>query len=288
MILWLAGCSPEVAQTASAPVELRTWIAEEPKSGSGVLVVQLENDDTLPVEAPKPEVPGLTFTPKGSARVEDLGTRTVTTQEWEFSGAAGHYEIYPLHVEAGGQGVQSESLFVDIDTAPPEAGKLADIAESAPIWTIPWTPVLVVGGVLAVFAGGIVLAFVGLARRPLPPVVEEPPDVLCLRAWDAIRSDGALSPEEKAKALSRLFRDYVEAVLHFPAARWTTTETLDQLTAMKHLETGNVPRAKRLLRATDLIKYAEQRPGADLFDDLDADLRAFVTSTKPHHYGTLR
>ena len=87
---------------------------------------------------------------------------------------------------------------------------------------------------------------------------------------------------DKAKALSSIFRDYAEAVLSFPASAWTTTEILEKMRSMSHLAEGNVPRARRLLRATDKVKYAEHRPGEDFFEDLDADLRAFVGSTRPH------
>ena len=50
---------------------------------------------------------------------------------------------------------------------------------------------------------------------------------------------------------------------------------------MQHLPEGNMARARRLLRATDRVKYAELRPGQDFFEDLEADLRAFVGSTRP-------
>ena len=53
---------------------------------------------------------------------------------------------------------------------------------------------------------------------------------------------------------------------------------------MAHLPKGNVPRAKKLLRATDLVKYAEVSPESDFFDDMDADLRAFVGSTRPRSW----
>ena len=87
---------------------------------------------------------------------------------------------------------------------------------------------------------------------------------------------------EKAQALSSIFRDYTEAALGFPASAWTTTEILEKLRSMVRLTEGNVPRARRLLRAPDRVKYAEQVPGRDFFEDLDAALRAFLGSTRPH------
>jgi len=138
-----------------------------------------------------------------------------------------------------------------------------------------------VGGTGLLFLGGIGFAFTRPRRARDVVVVPEPPDIVAIRSWEAVRADEAMGDEEKAEALSRIFRVYVEGVLAFQATAWTTTEILARLTGMGHLPEGNVPRAKRLLRATDRVKFAEAKPGADLFDDLDSDLRAFVGSTRP-------
>jgi hypothetical protein len=108
-----------------------------------------------------------------------------------------------------------------------------------------------------------------------------PPDVACLRAWDAVRRDTTLSIDEKAAALSVLFRAYVEDVLGFEATARTTSEILEHLRGLTHLPEGNVTRAQRVLRATDRVKFAEHRPAEDWLAELDADLRAFVHSTRP-------
>ena len=125
------------------------------------------------------------------------------------------------------------------------------------------------------------MAFGHTRSRPVPEVPAEPPDTVAIRAWEAVRADEALDDERKAQALSRIFRDYTEAALGIPAVAWTTTEILGHLGRMANLPEGNVPRARRLLRATDLVKFAEKKPGTDFFEDLDADLRAFVGSTRP-------
>ena len=43
----------------------------------------------------------------------------------------------------------------------------------------------------------------------------------------------------------------------------------------------NLPRAKRLLRATDRVKYAEVPPDERFFAELEDDLRGFIDATKP-------
>ena len=106
---------------------------------------------------------------------------------------------------------------------------------------------------------------------------------VALEAWDRIRGDAALQVEQKATALAELFRVYVEGVLGFEATARTTREILDHLGSLTHLPEGNVHRAKRILRATDLVRFAEDRPRTpeEWLADLDADLRGFVDATRP-------
>lgn len=279
--------APEAAEAPPPAVELRTWLPKAPDGASGSLILQAEAAvPVVPDALPPLSVPGLTFT-LDSQEVEVIGGRHVVTQAWTFRGEAGRYVIPALHVEvpgpAGPATADAPALYVDLG-APPDAPKLADIAEPPEVWTLPWGLLAVAGVGGGIVATGLWLAFRAPRRAP-PPVVAEPPDVLALRAWDAVRRDPTLDDHGRALALSRLFRDYLEAVLHFPAAKLSTTEILAYLGALPHLEEGNVPRARRLLRATDRVKYADERAGGDLFDDLDSDLRAFVSSTRPYAWG---
>ena len=52
------------------------------------------------------------------------------------------------------------------------------------------------------------------------------PDVLAIRAWEQVRSDTTMSDYDKCVEISRIFREYVEAVLGFVATAWTTREIL--------------------------------------------------------------
>ncbi|HMV70485.1 MAG TPA: hypothetical protein PKA64_26830 [Myxococcota bacterium] len=119
--------------------------------------------------------------------------------------------------------------------------------------------------------------------RPAPVIVAPPeaPHLAALRRWEAVRADPSLDDHARALALSEIFRDYVEATLSFAARALSTTEILRHLEQLTFLPRENLPRAKRLLRATDRVKYADDQPGTDLFEELDSDLRAFVESTRP-------
>src|SRR5690606_33836341 len=156
-----------------------------------------------------------------------------------FTGPRGGYEIPALEATwSSDDGEQvtaaSSPLFVDVGVQPPPDG-LADIDEPEPVWAVPWATVAAVGGVGGLVVGGLWWALRGGARREVAPVPPEPPDLAALRRWQAVRADPSLDDEEKATALSLLFREYIEAVLSLPATRWTTTEILERLGAMQHL-----------------------------------------------------
>ena len=282
---WLAACGvPSPPPAEVAPVEARAWLEEAGDRG-GTLVVQVAYDPAGRVSWTEPAVDRLSFTESGSPQRERIGAREVVTTRWTFTGAPGSYEIPALVASWSGEHGPVEAstspLFVDLGVPPlGRDGELADLDEPGRVWDIPWGAVAVGGGVSALLLGGVGLAL-WRGRAPAPPVPVEPPDVRVLRAWDAIRGDASLSDEEKATRLSGLFRDYVEEVLGFPATAWTSSEILDRLGLLAHLPEGNLPRAKRLLRATDRVKFAGVRAGADLFAEGDADLRAFVASTRP-------
>ena len=278
MIPLLLACSvppptvPDLAVTADA--------RDVSASGGTLTVTTVYTGES--VEIPDaPTVDGLTFALREDPRQERLGGRTVVTQVWRFTGKKGSYEIPAITVSSGEDSASSAPLWVDMGVEPPASGELADIAEPAAVWTIPWTPILAVGGGLALFTGMTGLAFAWALKPRRQEEVVLPPDVRWLRAWEFARMNPSLTDEDRARELSRIFREYTEEVLGFPAVSWTTSEILEKLDSLVHLPDGNLPRAKRLLRATDLVKYAEVAPGEDFFDGLDGDLRAFIGSTRP-------
>lgn len=293
LLAGLLACADRPAEPApDAPVEARAWLEGPAGAPSGTLVVQTRYDPAGDVTLPQPPADptsAMRFEPKGEPERERIGDEEVVTQRWTWSASKGNYEIpaMPAHWEAGDAEADAATspLFVDVETEPlGREGELADIVEPEPVREIPWRALAIGGGVAALLLGGVVVAFrSGRSRGPayVPP---EPPDVVALRQWDAVRADPNLDDYRKAEQISRIFRVYVEAVLGFPAPAWTTSEILARLTDMPHLPEGNVPRAKRLLRATDRVKFAGDRAKADLFDELDSDLRAFVGTTRPHQW----
>ena len=286
----LVGCSggPRAADAPDSElVFVRTWT----EAGS-TLVVQTRFDPGGEVTLPQPPADpasAMTFEPVGEPGRERIGGHEVVTQRWKWSATKGNYEIPAL--TAHWKGPESEAdaasspLFVDVDSEPlGREGDLADIEEPARVWTIPWRGIALAGGVGALLLGGVALAFRTGGRRGPVYIPPEPPDVVALRQWDAVRADPLLDDHQKAVQISRIFRVYAEVVLGFPATAYTTSEILARMVDLPHLPDGNVPRAKRLLRATDRVKFAGEAARTDLFDELDADLRTFIGSTRPHSW----
>ncbi|MEM6925759.1 MAG: hypothetical protein AAF602_02425 [Myxococcota bacterium] len=283
--LWL-GCSrpgADVVQVDAPPVAVRAVLERKPEGGGGVLVVRVEHDRDVDIDLPTPVASGLTFELVDTPELEPLGARNVVTQRFRFSGSRGHYEIPPIAVAyPGADGetatARSDAIFLDLETDPVEVGTLEDIVEAPETGNGVPGLLALLGGVV----GGLLYALWPKGRPAevvkRPPL---PPHLAALHAWEAVRADAERTDEDKARELSVIFRRYVEAVLRFEATALTTSEILQRLLGLTRLPKGNVPRAKRLLRATDRIKFAEERPTDELIDELDADLRAFIEATRP-------
>lgn len=287
-LLFALACAPSPVE-AETPVEVRTWLEGADANGATV-VVQVESDVGLQVEPPVPHAQGLESRPVRAPRVEAVGERTVHTARYRLTGTEGSYEIAVAPVSwAAPDGSTGEAaapaLYVDLGVDPPRQGELADIVEPWPVPDIPWVPVAVVGLSAAGSLGGLLLLAWRWRRRPGDEPEPVPPDVAALVAWEDVRRDPTLDDMERAVAISRIFREYLEAVLGFAAESWTTRQILDHLGTLRYLPEGSVPRAMRLLRATDRVKYAEEPPGDDLFVELGEDLASFVAATRSAREG---
>lgn len=288
-LLVACGGSPnlDAGPLEHGPVEVRTALEGNVTARGGRFSVMVEQDADLEVAWPEVVPTRLEVEPDGDIREERVGGRLIRTRQYVFTGSKGSHVIPAVTAtwqdDAGEHSASSQPLYVDLGVQAPRPGELADIPDPEAETGWPWLVIGTVLGLIALFAGGLFIAFRGDDEPELAAVPPEPPDVVALRAWEAVR-ESELGDFDKALAISRIFRDYAEDVLAFKATALTTTEILEKLRYMHHLEEGNVPRAKRLLRATDRIKFAEVSAKDDLFEELDSDLRAFVASTRPHQW----
>lgn len=253
LLLWACatGGAPGGAGGAEIFVE-----SPQVKSGEAVLL-------HAPLDVALPEVAGLKLEPSG---VDGEGKGI-----WKVQGPDGSYILtFPGESPEAAPRAQ---LFVDIGVPGPKAGELEDLVlpppPPAPVW--PW--VLAAVACLGLLAAALAWAI----RRFTPkaaPVPPEPPWVVARREWEALRQRSDLSPEQLALSLSDVYRRYLEASHGWPATSRTTGEIVDNLAS--ELTAAQLSRARRLLGAMDLVKFADRESREGFFEALDADFHDLV------------
>lgn len=220
--------------------------------------------------------------PPGSSLEANEGLVVAPTASgtWDLSGENGSYIVtvtLPVDPAAAPAATPAAAtrVFLDIGVKGPTGGEMDELAAlpppPAPLW--PWLVAALAGA--AVLGGGALWAW--MRYKPVaPPPPPDPPEVIARRAWAALRDRADLGPEDVARAMSEIFRTWIDAAWGFPATRRTTREILDNLAGS--LTAAELDAARRLLTATDLVKFAERETHADLFEKLDRD---FTTLVRP-------
>jgi cbb3-type cytochrome oxidase subunit 3 len=260
------------------------------RGSADTLVVSVEYPAGYAVELSEPSAEGLSFSRAKEPFVEQVGNSVIERHEYRFSGPAGSYEVNPVTARwssAGEDGaVESYSLFIDHQVASEPPGEFIDIIEPEITAGPSWATWATGGGFLGLFIAGTLWAFWAKPKEQLVHEEQGPaPHEVALARWRAVLADDSMSVEDKAIELSALFRDYLEAQLHFSATAWTTTETMRHLMGLAYLEAAQLQSAKRILRATDWVKYAEASTPEESLRALDVDLTGFIEATRPHQWG---
>ncbi len=288
LLLLMTACSgpPSLPPLAAPPVDVELWVAEtHVPTGSPVEVeVRVWQTDgwTLDVSAPVGE--GLTVQPGAIDGPSLVGTRTRTVARFSLSGDDGSYVIGMAPVVAHGPGDQERTiepapLFVDIGVDGPKTGELADVETPPPPPPPDPTP-WIIGLTSAALLAGLAGAIWWRSRRPAPPPPPVPSDVAARAAWAAARAS-SLDDHALALALSRILREYVEAVTAYPATARTTNEILGWMEQEGLLAPSLRIQLARVLDATDRLKFAREGGGTGFFDALEADFLAVVNALMP-------
>jgi len=164
-------------------------------------------------------------------------------------------------------------LFFDIGVEGPIAGPLEDLASLEPPVPSRWPWVVTAVAGVAALAAGLVWA----ARRLRPPPAPPPPesaDARARREWRRLRERADLRPEDLARALSDVYRRYLDDTRPWPASARTTREIVGNLAG--ELRPLELDRARRLLGAMDLVKFSDHGAQMAVFEQLDADFGALV------------
>lgn len=191
------------------------------------------------------------------------------TSVWEVRGEAGSY-VLDVAVPGAPEPV---SLYIDIGVDGPTAGALEDALPPSPAPAPRWPWLLAALAGLVVVGVGAWRAFVRL-RPPEPPPEPDVPDVVARKAWAALRARTDLDAEALAGGLSDVYRRYLDATHAWPATARTRREILDNLAG--ELPVAQLERARRLLGATDLVKFSEHGARGALLEALDDDFAALV------------
>ena len=209
--------------------------------------------------------------------------RTVWSTTFEARGFdIGRLPLPRILLPAGLKGVTDtlefppDTLFVDSLT-PAMTGSVEPDRKALPTELRPLD--IVVAVILGLLALGLVIAAVrfllGAKRRARVSEVEalapEPPEVLFLRAIAVLRSDvGSLARDRFYEGLSLAVRRYVAAVTGVPALDRTTRELERELSARGGVDASAIDAVGRMLRRSDLAKFARQEdPLADAASALD-------------------
>ena len=256
----------EKAVAAGSEVELELRLSTRDDWDFLPFEIQLE---TLEAEELEAVVEDLPFGERAVFRyglAGESGSHLIESQAFSFTGPDGEV------VER-----ESTRLFVDIGQGGPSSD-LEGLFELPPLPENPW-PKRLIG--LAVCLLGILILGWWWLRRPKPVVLAPPPlppDVEALEAWEVVQSQGHLDDHARALLLSQIFRRYLERVFALPASAFTSAEVLRSVREV--LEEEHWGQSKRLLSATDRIKYARRGGGVALFDALDQDLREIIGATR--------
>jgi hypothetical protein len=253
-VLLLSACGTGGAPPA-APAGPAAWVESSRVAAGEPVRLHLPSAVQLSVPAPL-----------HAERVSegDDGTRT-----WEVRGEPGSY-VLDVAVPGASEPL---SVYVDIGVAGPTAGTLEDALPPVAAQPARWPWVLAALACVGTVAAVAWRAFVRL-RPPAPAPEPEPPDVVARRAWAALRARTDLEPEDLARGLSDVYRRYLDATHPWPATARTTREILDNLAG--ELPVARLDRARRLLGATDLVKFSERGTRASVLDALDDDFAALV------------
>ncbi|MFH1470058.1 MAG: hypothetical protein ABIO70_37080 [Pseudomonadota bacterium] len=286
LALVLAGCGSDLLPPLARPdADVRLELeARQVDAGQPVqAVVQIQQADGITLDVGSPAADGLEAQ-LTDERSEPFDGWSLTTRRYELTGEEGSYVVQLPTVTVTHPDGQQEALtvapvFVDIGVKGPSSqleGLLVPAPPPPPTW--PWvlgTGVLIGLGV----AGG---AWVWRhRRRSLRRVAAEPADLVARRAWKAVLADRKLDDHARALQCSEVFRVYLQAVHPIPASALTSREIEQAIYARGLVPGALLDRARRLLQATDLLKFARRGGGPEFFYALDQDFQAYVEATRP-------
>jgi hypothetical protein len=206
---------------------------------------------------------------------------------------AGALKIPPIEVryrdKAGLEGektVATPSFEVEVEPVPSAEEETADLRDIHDPLAVPFPTAWVVAGALIALAALAFAWYWWKSRHVPPPLPEAPPeapDVIALRELDALLGQG-LAESGQVKELyggvSDILRRYIERRFGLHAPERTTEEFLTELRRTLGFDPAHRALLRDFMEHTDLVKFAEVRPGPVQVGQTIAACRRFIVETK--------
>jgi hypothetical protein len=282
----LVACGDDLLPPLARPdVDVRMELdARKVDAGEPVwATVQLVQGEGIELRVSEPAAVGLEAQLEED-RTEPFDGYSLTTRRYALRGEPGSYVVVldgvvALHPDGHEEQIEVPPVFVDVGVNGPSAeleGLVMPAPPEPPVW--PW--VLAAGVLIGLgIAGGIWMW--RRRKRAIQRVQAQPPHVLALHAWQVVMADRSLNDHARALQLSEVFRRYLEAVHPISATALTTREICAAIYAQGLVPGALLDRARRILMATDLLKFARRGGGVEFFHELDGDFQAYVQATRP-------
>lgn len=237
---------------------------------------------TLPEKAALDEPPRISGAPEGGPlSVEKTDSGLVLTFLADTLDA---FRVGPLTLEYSDRdgnrlSLASEPAAISVTTAlasDPSAQSLRPMKELLPIGFAYKKQILMASAVLAVlFAIFLLWRFFSRRKGRFILVRNIAPHEAALLELARLEGDDALSAKEFAFRLSAILRTYMGSIRDFPAAEMTFEEISAAASFSEDREVLPV------LKATDMVKFAEHLPSVKDREEQAERVRAYVEATRP-------
>ncbi len=286
----LAACGSDLLPPLARPdADVRLELTKRKVAEGEPLVatVTVVEGDGVEIEVGEPGAEGLVAT-LAERRGEPFDGYHLATIVYEIRGEPGSYVVAlppakATHADGREEELEVPAVFADIGVDGPSA-ELQGLLLPEPPEPARWPWAVAIASLSAALGAGAVTLW-RRRKRATREVISEPPDARALLAWRVVMADRALDDHARALQLSEVFRRYLEDVHPMPASALTSREITDIIYRDGLVPGGLLDRARRILTATDLLKFARRGGGIEFFHELDRDFRAYLEATRPRQLG---
>lgn len=282
-------------EAALPPVELRTAIDKTEATTGDILlyevVVDRQSSITVELGEPASTIAGFRIVDLGLDPVVRKGERVLERRWYKLrADLVGSYVLpavsagFATGAEANGTSQQllSSPIYVEVNSVLPQDGNATAIRDIKPLEAIPQ-------GRWGWWFAGAALPIVGAAgfllwrrRRGKVQLPELPAHEAAYQALNSLREldlADAAAVRRYCFLLSEILRAYVEQRFGLNATDLTTPEIVVRLGDLRRVSADDKDRLRRVLDATDRVKFADERSSVTALAAAYEDALSFVEHT---------